>query len=190
MADLMLVEFVLCLLPLILAFFFFKDAPPTPPSHSTQLKLQGSALIHSVSRQASVAPDGNNLTVSQMSPILEEAEGADASFQSVHFNDSNRSQIQKSGDQATSNTVSGDHAHHMPHTSTKDHFYRVTKQLFSNKDYVILFLVFSIGVGFFNSIMTLINQIVQPFGYSNDDAGTFGAVFIVFGLVGAGIMGE
>ena len=100
--------------------------------------------------------------------------------------------------------------------------------LLSNKDYVLLLCSFSIGVGFFNALLTLLNQIVNPFGYrygrrefflfviyllflhfidicifniwsfymyicrvlsSNDDAGTFGAVFIVFGLVGAGVIG-
>jgi hypothetical protein len=37
--------------------------------------------------------------------------------------------------------------------------------LLANKDYLILFLVFSIGVGFFNAVLTLMNQIVAPFGY-------------------------
>ena len=41
-------------------------------------------------------------------------------------------------------------------------------------------------MGFFNSLLTLLNQIIAPHGYSNDDAGTFGAVFIGLGLVGAG----
>jgi hypothetical protein len=116
-----------------------------------------------------------------------------------------------------------------------DSFYRDMGILFSNKDYVLLLLAFSIGVGFFNALLTLLNQIVNPFGYryvfgtmftsgrecalhfswnrrasgvllhywgcsncpfshcdlrSNDDAGTFGAVFIVFGLVGAGCVGK
>jgi FLVCR family MFS transporter 7 len=62
--------------------------------------------------------------------------------------------------------------------------------LLHNRDYCILFVVFSIGVGFFNAILTLLNQIIDPFGYSNDDAGTFGAVFILFGLIGAGIVGK
>jgi FLVCR family MFS transporter 7 len=62
--------------------------------------------------------------------------------------------------------------------------------LWNNKDYLILFTVFSIGAGFFNAIVTLLNQIVAPFGYSNDDAGTFGAVFILAGLVGAAIIGK
>lgn len=39
------------------------------------------------------------------------------------------------------------------------------KLLLNNKDYLILFAVFSIGVGFFNSILTLLNQLVEPFGY-------------------------
>lgn len=37
--------------------------------------------------------------------------------------------------------------------------------LFSNKDYVLLLMSFSIGVGFFNALLTLLNQIVNPFGY-------------------------
>ena len=39
MSDLMLSEFILCLLPLIAGIFLFKDAPPLPPSQSTKLKL-------------------------------------------------------------------------------------------------------------------------------------------------------
>lgn len=37
--------------------------------------------------------------------------------------------------------------------------------LVKNKDYLILFVVFSIGVGFFNAILTLLNQLIEPFGY-------------------------
>ena len=37
--------------------------------------------------------------------------------------------------------------------------------LLSNKDYVLLLCSFSIGVGFFNALLTLLNQIVNPFGY-------------------------
>ena len=59
--------------------------------------------------------------------------------------------------------------------------------LFNNRNYIVLFIAFSIGVGFFNSLLTLLDQIVAPHGYSNDDAGTFGAVFIALGLVGAGV---
>lgn len=63
------------------------------------------------------------------------------------------------------------------------------KELMSNRDYVILLATFSIGIGVFNTIITLINQIVMAQGYSNDDAGTFGTALIIAGLVGASIAG-
>ncbi len=40
MTNLMIAELVFCVVPLILAFLFFRDAPPTPPSHSTSLKIE------------------------------------------------------------------------------------------------------------------------------------------------------
>jgi MFS family permease len=39
MTDLMLVELIICIVPLILCFLLFKDAPLTPPSMSTKLKI-------------------------------------------------------------------------------------------------------------------------------------------------------
>lgn len=39
MFDLMLAEFVICIIPIVLAIFFFKSSPPTPPSKSTKLKI-------------------------------------------------------------------------------------------------------------------------------------------------------
>ena len=62
-------------------------------------------------------------------------------------------------------------------------------QLLTNADYIILLLAFSVGLGLFNTFLTLINQLVAPHGYSNDDAGLLGAILIVSGLGGAGITG-
>jgi hypothetical protein len=45
MSDLMLTELILCLIPLIVGFFVFKDAPPTPPSQSTKLKVDKVSII-------------------------------------------------------------------------------------------------------------------------------------------------
>lgn len=39
MENLMLSEFIIAIVPLVLAVFYFQDAPPTPPSMSTKLKL-------------------------------------------------------------------------------------------------------------------------------------------------------
>lgn len=44
-------------------------------------------------------------------------------------------------------------------------FQKEANILFKSRDYCLLFAAFSIGVGFFNSLLTLLNQIVAPFGY-------------------------
>lgn len=46
---------------------------------------------------------------------------------------------------------------------------------------------FAVLVGFFNSISSLINQILEPFGFSETDAGIAGGLLIVVGLVAAAI---
>lgn len=39
-----------------------------------------------------------------------------------------------------------------------------------------------------NSVLTLVFQLVEPYGYSNEDAGLFGFVMIICGMVGAAII--
>lgn len=46
---------------------------------------------------------------------------------------------------------------------------------------------FFVYVGFFNSISSLLNQIMKPYGYTDDEAGIGGAVLIVVGLVFAAV---
>lgn len=52
-----------------------------------------------------------------------------------------------------------------------------------NPSFYIVFLTFSAYVGIFNSFSTLLNQILYPYGYSEDEAGLCGAVLILAGLV-------
>ncbi|KAH8552673.1 major facilitator superfamily domain-containing protein [Umbelopsis sp. PMI_123] len=59
------------------------------------------------------------------------------------------------------------------------------KLLLTNKYYLVLLFCFAVFVGIFNAMSTLLNQIVTPYGYSNDDAGFMGVAMIVGGLVGA-----
>jgi Na+/melibiose symporter-like transporter len=59
--------------------------------------------------------------------------------------------------------------------------------LWNNREYMLLLWSFSIGLGIVNAILTLIFQYVEPYGYSNEDAGVFGAVLIMGGVVGAGV---
>ncbi|KAI1310773.1 major facilitator superfamily domain-containing protein [Xylaria venustula] len=51
----------------------------------------------------------------------------------------------------------------------------------------LILIPFAVYVGFFNSISSLLNQILVPYGFSSDDAGIAGAVLIVVGLVASAI---
>lgn len=51
----------------------------------------------------------------------------------------------------------------------------------------LVFITFSIYVGIFNAISTLLNQILVPYGFTDDQAGIGGAILIVVGLVTAAI---
>lgn len=61
------------------------------------------------------------------------------------------------------------------------------KILFSQLEFWLLFIPFAVYVGFFNSISSLLNQILLPHGYSDEDAGIAGALLIVVGLVASAI---
>lgn len=57
------------------------------------------------------------------------------------------------------------------------------RALVHNKLYLALLTMFSAYVGLFNAYSTFINQIMEPYGYSSDQAGITGAVLIVAGIV-------
>ncbi|KAI9816138.1 MAG: hypothetical protein M1832_005145 [Thelocarpon impressellum] len=50
-------------------------------------------------------------------------------------------------------------------------------------DFWLVFVPFSVYVGFFNAFSGLINQIMRPHGYSEADAGITGAILILVGLL-------
>jgi len=57
-----------------------------------------------------------------------------------------------------------------------------------NASFYLILLPFSVYVGFFNAASSLINQIFEPYGFSEDDAGIAGALLIVVGLVASAIV--
>jgi FLVCR family MFS transporter 7 len=61
--------------------------------------------------------------------------------------------------------------------------------MMKDRDFLLLFSSFSAGLGFINALLTLTEQIVEPYGYSTGDAGWMGALLMVGGLVGAGATG-
>ncbi|XP_005886547.1 PREDICTED: LOW QUALITY PROTEIN: major facilitator superfamily domain-containing protein 7 [Myotis brandtii] len=58
-----------------------------------------------------------------------------------------------------------------------------------NKAYVVLAVCFGGGVGIFSSFSALLEQVLCVNGYSNEFAGLCGALFIVFGILGALALG-
>jgi len=59
--------------------------------------------------------------------------------------------------------------------------------IFRSRSFYIIALAFAVYVGIFNAFSSLLNQILYPYGYSEDEAGICGAVLIVVGLVAAAI---
>ncbi|KAI0174202.1 major facilitator superfamily domain-containing protein [Pestalotiopsis sp. NC0098] len=61
------------------------------------------------------------------------------------------------------------------------------RKLSRSVEFWLIFIPFSVFVGFFNSISSLLNQMMQPYGFSSDEAGIAGAVLIVVGLVASAV---
>jgi sugar phosphate permease len=59
------------------------------------------------------------------------------------------------------------------------------KAIFRNRNFVILLVLFLIGLGVFNAVTTWIENVVAPRGFSIDQAGLVGGLMVIGGIVGA-----
>ena len=59
--------------------------------------------------------------------------------------------------------------------------------IFHSRPFYIVALAFAVYVGLFNAFSSLLNQILYPYGFTEDEAGICGAVLIIVGLVTAAI---
>ena len=59
------------------------------------------------------------------------------------------------------------------------------RQAFQRNSFVLLLLVFFVGLGVFNAVTTWIEDIVRPRGFSITQAGDAGGVMIIGGIIGA-----
>jgi cyanate permease len=59
------------------------------------------------------------------------------------------------------------------------------KSMLKNKDFVLLMVIFFIGLGMFNAVTTWIEAIVRSRGFSTSQAGMLGGLMLVGGLFGA-----
>ncbi|XP_076594739.1 solute carrier family 49 member A3 [Chaetodon auriga] len=74
-------------------------------------------------------------------------------------------------------------------SSGSEPFVQGLRLLLKNKAYLVLLLCFGSGMAVFTCFSALLEQILCVQGYTNDFAGICGALFIVFGIVGAGALG-
>lgn len=62
------------------------------------------------------------------------------------------------------------------------------KNVLRNGNFILLMLIFFIGLGVFNSVTTWIEDIISPRGFTAAQAGTAGGLMIVGGIIGALIL--
>ncbi|KAI1106599.1 MFS general substrate transporter [Jackrogersella minutella] len=74
-----------------------------------------------------------------------------------------------------------------PSGSTPKASLKASLELLRSVEIWLILLPYAVYVGFFNSISSLLNQIMLPYGFSSDDAGIAGALLIVVGLVASAV---
>jgi MFS family permease len=62
------------------------------------------------------------------------------------------------------------------------------KHILRTKDFILLMIIFFIGLGVFNSVTTWIEDILRPRGFSATQAGITGGLMIIGGIIGAFII--
>jgi len=62
------------------------------------------------------------------------------------------------------------------------------RQMLRKRDFLLLMLIFFIGLGIFNAVTTWIEEILRPRGFTAGQAGFSGALMIVAGIIGAAIL--
>jgi MFS family permease len=62
------------------------------------------------------------------------------------------------------------------------------KDLFTNKNFLILVVLFLIGLGTFNWITSYVDLVFQPRGYTEEEAGIIGAIMLLGGIIGCIVM--
>ncbi|RAK97609.1 putative cell surface receptor/MFS transporter (FLVCR) [Aspergillus ibericus CBS 121593] len=61
-------------------------------------------------------------------------------------------------------------------------------QLLGTLEFYLILIPFSVYVGFFNSVSSLLNQILEPYSYTETEAGIAGGLLIIVGLIASAII--
>jgi len=70
------------------------------------------------------------------------------------------------------------------------HLFTEMKDCISSFNFLVLFVVFSLGFGVFNAISTLIGDLMHPAGYTDDQAGLLGTFILIGGVCGSAAIGS
>jgi MFS family permease len=73
----------------------------------------------------------------------------------------------------------------LPEQEERSLVYDGFKQTLRTKDFILLMVIFFIGLGVFNAVTTWIEDILRPRGFSATQAGITGGVMIIGGIIGA-----
>lgn len=73
----------------------------------------------------------------------------------------------------------------LPDQEERSLVYDGFKQTLKTKDFIILMIIFFIGLGVFNAVTTWIEDILRPRGFSATQAGITGGLMIIGGIIGA-----
>jgi cyanate permease len=73
----------------------------------------------------------------------------------------------------------------LPDQEERSLVYDGFKQTLRTKDFILLMVIFFIGLGVFNAVTTWIEDILRPRGFSATQAGITGGLMIIGGIVGA-----
>ncbi|MEI7663269.1 MAG: MFS transporter, partial [Bacteroidota bacterium] len=76
----------------------------------------------------------------------------------------------------------------LPGQEERSLVYEGLKSMLQKKNYLLLLVIFFIGLGVFNAVATWIEEIVRPRGFTITQAGVAGGLMILGGLVGAVIL--
>ena len=185
MDTLMLVQFLMALVSLILIVLFFRAQPAVAPSYSEAHRDKA--------KQALKTPSASPAALIPAATTNSDNDDDDDERQhriSRSSHNSRASRASRSGRLSVDATAIALqlNEHHNHTSSGTSLMWTEFKDLISNREYMLLLLSFSIGLGLVNAVLTLVFQLVSPVGYSNEDAGWFSFMLIVVGMIGAAPM--
>lgn len=75
-----------------------------------------------------------------------------------------------------------------PEAEKEDLSIRSMVKLFKNRNFIYVLIIVFISMGIFNTLLSLIDGILEPRGFDAEQSGLVGAVFVVAGVIGAVVL--